>query len=99
MAAQPKLTAGRETRLLGLLAFGEPLEAACRAIGVSSTAARKRARRDPAFSERLCAARESRVPLSAPVEPADWRAMAEELEREYPERWALPDPWEDRAHG
>jgi hypothetical protein len=41
MAARPKLTARRETRLLGLLTFGESLEAACRAIQVS-----KRSRRE-----------------------------------------------------
>ena len=91
MAAPPKLTGSRETRLLGLLTYGESLEAACRAIRVSSTAVRKRAARDPAFAERLRAVREHR-PARAPSD--DWRAAARMLEDLYPERWALPDPFD-----
>jgi hypothetical protein len=86
VAARPKLTASRETRLLALLAFGEKLEPACRAINVSSTAVRKRAQRDLAFAERLAAARENRSLVEA-----DWRAAARWLEVEHPEHWALVD--------
>jgi hypothetical protein len=89
VSARPKLTASRETRLLALLTFGESFEASCRAINVSSTAIRKRASRDPAFAERLRAARENRVPALVPVE--DWRVVAARLEREYPEHWKLPE--------
>ena len=85
MAAQPKLTTGREKRLLAILALGEPLEAACRAVNVSSTAVRNRANRDRAFAERLGAARQRR-----PVWATDWQVIAEQLEREHPERWSLP---------
>jgi hypothetical protein len=93
MAAQPKLTRGRETRLLGLLTFGESLEAACRAVQVSSTAVRKRADRDPIFAERL---RVARAGHPAPVELRDWRDIAAQLEREHPLRWGPPrDPWEN----
>lgn len=88
MAAHPKLTYRRETRLLALLVFGEPLECACRAIGVSSTAVRKRMARDRAFAERVQVARSHRR------EPDDWRELAAQLEAEHPERWALSMPWD-----
>jgi hypothetical protein len=99
MAARPKLTYARETRLLALLVFGETFEASCRAIGISSTAVRKRANRDPSFAERLQAAREHRAPAPAQLEPLDWREAAAQLEREHPERWALPDPFGIGAQG
>jgi hypothetical protein len=91
VAARPKLTASRKTRLLALLAFGESFEASCRAINVSSTAVRNHAHRHPAFAERLRAVRENRSPALAPVEPLDWRDAAAQLERDFPERWSLPD--------
>jgi hypothetical protein len=90
MAARPKLTTSRKTRLLALLAFGESFEASCRAINVSSTAVRNHAQRHPAFAERLRAARENRSPALTPVE-LDWRDAAAQLERDFPERWSLPD--------
>jgi hypothetical protein len=92
MPAHAKLTYGREIRLLTLLVFGEPLEAACRAVRVSSTAVRKKAARDRGFAERLKAARENRPPTPSPVESLDWRQVAAQLERENRELWALPDP-------
>jgi hypothetical protein len=88
VAARPKLTASRETRLLALLAFGESFEASCRAIGISSTAVRARARRDPEFAARLAAARENREPTL--IEP-NWRQVAAQLEVEHPSRWKLRD--------
>jgi hypothetical protein len=91
MAARPKLTASRKTRLLALLAFGESFKASCRAINVSSTAVRTHAQRHPAFAELLRAARENRSPALTPVEPLHWRDAAAQLERDFPERWALPD--------
>lgn len=93
MAAHPKLTAGRETRLLALLTLGEPLEAACRAIRVSSTAVRKRAARDPAFAQRLRAVRER--PERDPLAVSDWRVVAAQLESEYPEHWARASAWDE----
>jgi hypothetical protein len=97
MAAPPKLTYRRETRLLALLTFGENLEASCRAIGISSTAVRKRAHRDPAFAGRLRAVREhsaARAEEVATLTPApDWQALA--AQQDDPELWTLPDPWND----
>jgi hypothetical protein len=91
MAAHAKLTYGGENRLLMLLVFGEPLEAACRAVRVSSTAVRKKAARDPAFAHRLKVAQENQPPTLGPVEPPDWGEIAAQLERENRELWALPD--------
>jgi hypothetical protein len=97
MAAHPKLTYRRETRLLALLTFGETFEASCRAIGISSTAVRKRAHRDPAFARRLRAVREhravraDRVATSTPA--PDWHALA--AQQDDPELWTLPDPWNE----
>jgi hypothetical protein len=85
--AHPKLTGDRERRLLALLTLGEPLEAACRAVLVSATAVRQRARRDPAFAERVAAARERRAPTLVPVVPLDdLNDFAAQLEAE-----TLPD--------
>jgi len=61
---------------------------------VSSTAVRTHAQRHPAFAERLRADRENRSPALTPVEPFDWRVAAEQLERDYPERWAVPEPFD-----
>lgn len=94
VAAHPKLTYRRETRLLALLVFGEPLECACRAIGISSTAIRKRMARDVVFAERVRAAREHRA-VPALATAYDWRAVAAQLEAEHPDRWALAMPWDD----
>jgi hypothetical protein len=91
MAAPPKLTARREKRLLRLLGCGESFEASCRAINVSSTAVRKRASRDPAFAERLRAARERNPTIRFGEDPLDWREGAAQLERSDPLRWSLPD--------
>lgn len=88
VAAHPKLTYRRETRLLALLVFGEPLECACCAIGISSTAIRKRIRRDPAFAERVSVAREPHQVGD------DWRSAGVKLEFEVPEDWSLPDSLE-----
>jgi hypothetical protein len=99
MAARPKLTHRRETRLLALLVFGEPLEAACRAVGISSTAVRKRMQHDAEFAERVRACREHRLPdPMVALAELDWREAAARLEAMAPERWRppppLPDPWE-----
>jgi hypothetical protein len=88
--AQLKLRGDRERRLLALLALGEPLAAACGAVGVTTQTVNRHRRADSEFAERLAAARERRAP--APVEP-DWREIAEQVERENPLRWALPDPF------
>jgi hypothetical protein len=83
--AHPKITGDRERRLLALLTIGEPLDAACRAVLVSSTAVRKHARRDAEFAERLAAARQRRAPALVLIDPLD--DFAAQLERD-----ALPDP-------
>jgi hypothetical protein len=97
MAARPKLTYRRETRLLALLVLGERFEPSCRAIGVSSTAVRKRAHRDAAFAQRLKTARAHRAARAdevATLTPApDWHALA--AQQEDPELWTLPDPWNE----
>ncbi len=85
MAAARKLIGLRERRLLAILTLGEPLEAACRAVEVSSTAVRNRASRDRAFAERVRAARERQPAVD------DWRVLAARLESEFPEHWALLD--------
>jgi hypothetical protein len=46
---------------------------------------------DPAFAERLRVCREHNP---APAVLGDWRVLAEQLERDHPERWALPAPWD-----
>jgi hypothetical protein len=91
MAARPKLTASRETRLLALLAFGESFAASCRAINVSSTAVRKHAARHPLFAERLRDAREQRTSALDSIDALDWRSAARRLETEHPQRWSLRD--------
>lgn len=83
MAGQPDPTAGPETRVLAILVLGEPLEAPCRGVNVSSTAVRKRAARDPAFAERLRAAREHGLSV-------DGQVAAGFLEPEHSDRRALP---------
>ena len=90
MAAHPKLTKSREQRLLAILRLGEPLEAAARAVDVSTTAIRKRAARDPLFAEQLRAAR-AEFDRPDPVLLGDWRMVAAQLEAEYPDHWAAPD--------
>lgn len=90
MAAQSKLTAGRETRLLAVLGLGESLEAACRCVGVSSTAVRKRAHHDPAFAERLRAARAGAPDAVVTSQALDWRVIAERLEHQDPLHWGPP---------
>jgi hypothetical protein len=49
------------------------------------------ARANQLFAERLSAAREQQVSTMVDTEPLDWRDAAARLEREHPERWALPD--------
>jgi hypothetical protein len=83
-----KLTPGRKRRLLALLTLGEPLSAACRAVGVTTVTVNRHRRQDPVFAERLSAARANRVPAFVPL---DWRSAAEFLEHEFPEQWALPE--------
>ena len=94
MAAHAKLTAQRQDRLIAIVALGESLEAAARAVGVSTTAIRKLAARDAIFSARLQAAREHGRGDAAVDE---WQLAAEALERQYPARWALPSlpDWPD----
>src|SRR5262245_32147239 len=89
MAAPPKLAHGREARLLAQLTLGERLEATCCAILVSSTAARKRAHRDPAFAGRSKAVREQRAPAGGAGLARDRRAAG----REHPEQWAFARPY------
>jgi hypothetical protein len=90
MAAKPKLTYGRETRLFALLVLGESFEAACRAIDISSTAIRRRAARDSEFAERLQAARENRPADLSSLEPPHWSEIAAQIEREHREDWVPP---------
>jgi hypothetical protein len=90
MAAHPKLAGDRERRLLALLTIGEPLEAACRAVLVSATAVRQRARRDPAFAQRVSAARERRPAAVTPIGVTDWREIAAQFDRENPLRSTSP---------
>jgi hypothetical protein len=87
MAQRPKLTADRQDRLIAILGLGESLEAACRAVEVSTTAVRKCAQRGPLFAARLEAARERGRGATAD----DWELVARVLERQHPERWALPN--------
>jgi len=95
--AQLKLRGDRERRLLALLGIGEPLAAACRAVGVTTQTVNRHRRADPAFAERLAAARERRPPAPVELEPLDWREVAAQLERENPLRWALPEIPDDFA--
>jgi hypothetical protein len=44
-----KLTPGRKRRLLALLTLGEPLSAACRAVGVTTVTVNRHRRQDPVF--------------------------------------------------
>ena len=83
MTGQPELTAGPKTRVLAILVLGEPLEAPCRAVTVSSTAVGKRVACDPAFAERLRAAREH-------GQSVGWQVAAGFLEPEHSDRRALP---------
>jgi hypothetical protein len=93
MPTPMKLKGSRERRLLALLTFGESLTAASRAVGVTTTTVNRHRRADPAFAERLSAARENRAPDPLPIEPTNWREVAAQLEAENPERWASPgDP-------
>jgi hypothetical protein len=99
VAAHAKITFRRETRLLAMLVLGERLEAAARAIDVSTTAIRKRASRDPVFAERLRMARADHPARSKggvlpmpPPEVEHWTEIAARLERSHPEHWALPGP-------
>jgi hypothetical protein len=64
--ARMKLKGRRERRLLALLAFGESLTAACRAVGVSTVTVNRHRRAYPAFAEQLHAARENRVAAVIP---------------------------------
>ncbi len=89
MANRLKLTPRRQNRLVKLMAGGATLAEAARACRLSREAVYKHARTDSAFAARLAAAR-ARGP--APVPVADWRAIAEQLERAHPERWGLPFP-------
>jgi hypothetical protein len=85
-----KLKGKREQRLLALLAFGESLTAACRAVGVSTVTVNRHRRADPAFAELVRDARESRASGTLEIELPDWRVVAAQLEAEHPARWALP---------
>ena len=92
MPAPAKFTPRRERRLLALIEGGATIAEASRAVEISRQALYDRTRADVFFAERLRAARESRAPaLAGETELPDWREAAEQLEREYPERWALPD--------
>ena len=71
------------TRVLAILVAGEPLEAPCRAVSVSSAAVGKRAARHPAFAERLGAAHEDGRSVG-------WQVAAGFLEPEHSDRQALP---------
>jgi hypothetical protein len=86
-----KLKGKREARLLALVGFGESLEAACRAVGISRMTVSRHARSDPAFAVLLGMARdEGRASGFDPTEPMDWREAARRLEASDPLRWALP---------
>jgi hypothetical protein len=95
VAAHAKFYGKRQTRLLALLTMGESLAAAARAVNVSCNTVNRHRRADPVFAEAVRAAREQRVPELV-VEVPDWRVIAAQLEREHPERWALPggDPFD-----
>lgn len=83
---RPKLTAQRQDRLIAIVALGESLEAACRAVEVSATAVRKCAQRDLLFAARLRAARERA--RGAAVQ--DWEVAAQLLERGFGDHWSMP---------
>jgi hypothetical protein len=86
--AHAKLRGRRETRLLALLSLGEPLAAACRAVGVAPATVNRHRRADPAFAELVRAAREFGAP--ALIADPDWREIAAQLQAEDPARWAPP---------
>jgi hypothetical protein len=91
-----KLKGKRETRLLALVALGQPLEVAARAVGISRMTVSRHRREDPAFAVLLADARaradRSALPDLGP-EPMDWREAAKRLEASDPLRWLLPgDP-------
>jgi transposase len=94
MPAHATLTRKRERRALALIGGGASVAEASRAIEVSRSTFYRRVRSDPLFAELLRAAREQRAPDPVPVEPPDWREIARQLEREHPEHWALPDPFD-----
>jgi hypothetical protein len=80
MAAKPRLTYRRQSRLFALLVFGETFEASCRAVGVTAKGVRAKANRDPVFAHRLAVAREHRAPEPPSLEELDWRDIAGQLE-------------------
>jgi hypothetical protein len=95
MPAHEKLTDGRVARLLAIIALGEPVAAAARAVGVSGEAVRQRAARDSALAGRLAAAqaaggadpgRSGRAGAdlrrSAPLGRAEWEELLAERCRE-----------------
>jgi hypothetical protein len=90
MPAPVKLKGRREARLLALLSLGEPLTAACRAVGVAPMTVRRHARADPALAELVRAAREQRDPDPFAVPLPDCGEIAAQLEAEHPLRWAPP---------
>ena len=86
-----KLTTRVVNQLMVALNAGLSLEAAARAVNVSSKAIRKRAARDPLFAARLRAARRP-APQTDPLAP-DWMSSALFLESEAGEVWSVPlDP-------
>src|SRR6202012_6059116 len=86
VAAHLKLTTRVVNQLMVALNAGLSLEAAARAVEVSSKAIRKRAARDPLFAARLRAARRP-APQTDPLAP-DWMQSALWLGREAGENWS-----------
>jgi Homeodomain-like domain len=71
VAARRRLTGDRRRRLLALVELGEPVAAACRAVGVSRQTIYRHRRRDPVFAERM-AAGGWRLAAARERRPADW---------------------------
>lgn len=96
-----KLTGRRESRFLALLQMGVTVAEACRAVGVSRQTVYRHAHENAGFGVRLASARIiGRAPVSAvgarisDPDGLNWQMAAAQLERDFPERWALPTPWE-----
>jgi transposase-like protein len=89
------LTSERADRLVALLGAGASVPVAARALGVDPATIRNwRARawsqrpQDQPFVEL-----EKRLQAAAAQGQVDWEASAAWLEREFGERWSLPDPF------
>jgi hypothetical protein len=81
---------------LVLIEAGASVAEASRAVQLSHMTIYRHAQADPTVANRLDGAR-VRLPGHPTEPPDDWREAAAFLESAFPERWALPDIYPDRA--